>query len=195
MATPYWLDALPAEMTESEYRALPEDISRTIEVVHGHVIKCESPTPEHNRIARRLASALESARPANGPCMRVEVDVDVVLWRVPSYTFRRPDVVIYKCLDVPGSKPSASETLAVVEVASPTTEKEDLIDKRIQYATVGIPLYLVILLDEKYEIQEVREFHLDAQDLDYRLHRVHRTELTLERPILVTIPLGDLTAP
>ena len=52
-------------MTEVEYRELSEEISRTIEIVHGHVIKCESPTPRHNRIARRLANALEAARSAS----------------------------------------------------------------------------------------------------------------------------------
>ena len=44
-------------MTEAEYQELSEEISRTIEIVHGHVIKCESPTPRHNRIARRLSFA------------------------------------------------------------------------------------------------------------------------------------------
>jgi hypothetical protein len=36
------------------------------------------------------------------------------------------------------------------------------VDKRAQYATAGIPLYLVVVLDEKYDIWEIREFHLDA---------------------------------
>ena len=62
MSSPWWFDELPEYMTEAEYRDLSEEISRTIEIVHGHVIKCESPTPRHNRIARRLANALEAAR-------------------------------------------------------------------------------------------------------------------------------------
>jgi hypothetical protein len=28
-------------MAEAEYRALAEDISRSVEIVHGHIIKCE----------------------------------------------------------------------------------------------------------------------------------------------------------
>jgi hypothetical protein len=40
-------------MTEAEYLDLSEEISRTIEIVHGHIIRCESPVPRHNRIARR----------------------------------------------------------------------------------------------------------------------------------------------
>jgi len=46
-------------MSEAEYKALPEKVARAIEIVHGHVIRRESPSPRHNRIARRLASALE----------------------------------------------------------------------------------------------------------------------------------------
>ncbi|MEV1167786.1 Uma2 family endonuclease [Nonomuraea sp. NPDC049784] len=195
MATPSWYESLPEVMSEAEYRALPEDVAGSIEVVHGHVIKCESPAMQHNRIARRLAGSLEAARPISGPCLSVETDIDVVLWRVPKFTFRRPDVVVYRCLDDPGQKPDASQTLAVVEVSSPGTVREDLTDKRTQYAAAGIPLYLLILLDEKYEILEVKEFHLDAVASEYRLHRVHQADLELELPIRVTIPFLVLTAP
>ncbi|MEQ4718991.1 hypothetical protein [Nonomuraea sp. B19D2] len=59
----------------------------------------------------------------------------------------------------------------------------------------GIPLYLLILLDEKYEIIEVKEFHLDAVASEYRLHRVRQSDLELELPIRMTIPFLALTAP
>lgn len=65
--------------------------------------------------------ALESARPPAGPCLTVETEIDVVLWRIPRFTFRRPDVVVYECLDDPARKPTAQETAMVVEVTSPTT--------------------------------------------------------------------------
>ncbi|WP_327087637.1 Uma2 family endonuclease [Nonomuraea sp. NBC_01738] len=195
MAVPSWFDGLPEVMGEADYRALPEDVARSIEVVHGHVIKCESPAPQHNRIARRLAGALEGARSPTGPCLSVETDIDVVLWRIPKFTFRRPDVVIYTCLDEPGRKPDASQTSAVVEVSSPGTVREDLTDKRTQYAAAGIPLYLLVLLDEKYQILEMREFHLDAVALEYRLHRTHVGDLELELPVRLAIPFAELTAP
>ncbi|MFG1962434.1 hypothetical protein [Nonomuraea sp. NPDC049028] len=51
------------------------------------------------------------------------------------------------------------------------------------------------MLDEKYEIVEVKEFHLDAVASEYRLHRVHQAELELELPIRVTVPFLALTAP
>jgi hypothetical protein len=36
--SPWWFDELPEYMTEAEYRKLSEEISRTIEIVHGHII-------------------------------------------------------------------------------------------------------------------------------------------------------------
>jgi Uma2 family endonuclease len=192
MSSPGWFDNFPEYLTEADYRTLPEEFSRTIEIVHGHVIKCESPTPRHNRIARRLANALEVARSPAGPCLTVETDVDVVLWRVPRFTFRRPDVVVYRCIDDPGQKPTAQDTVLVIEVTSPTTAREDLVDKRAQYATAGIPLYLVVVLDEKYDIWEIREFHLDAAAASYRLHAVHSSVLELEQPVRLTLPIAGL---
>lgn len=194
MSSPWWFDELPEYMTEAEYHDLSEEISRAIEIVHGHVIKCESPTPRHNLIARRLSFALETARSPADPCMRVETDVDIVLWRVPRYTFRRPDVIVYKCVDDPARKPTAQETLLVVEVTSPTTIKEDLVDKKAQYAAAGIPLYLVIVLDESYDIADIREFHLDAATGAYRLHVVHRSVLDLEQPVRLSVPISNLVS-
>ena len=192
MSSPWWVEELPVSMTEAEYRDLSEEISRAIEIVHGHVIKCESPTPRHNRIARRLANALEASRSPAGPCLTVETDVDVVLWRVPGFTFRRPDVTVYKCIDDPLRRPAAEDTVLVIEVTSPTTAREDLVDKKAQYATAGIPLYLVVVLDEKFDIWEIREFHLDAAAADYRLYAVHSSVLELEQPIRLTVPISDL---
>jgi Uma2 family endonuclease len=194
MSSPWWFDELPEYMTEAEYHGLSEGISRTIEIVHGHIIRCESPTPRHNLIARRLSFALEAARSPADPCMRVETDVDIVLWRVPRFTFRRPDVIVFRCLDDPARKPTAQETLLVVEVTSPNTIKEDLVDKKAQYAAAGIPLYLVIVLDESYAIVDIREFHLDAATSTYRLHAVHHSVLDLEQPVRLSVPISELVS-
>jgi Uma2 family endonuclease len=187
-----WWDTFPTRINETEYESLPEDICRRIEVVHGHIIRSESPAPRHNRVARRLANALEKARPGGDTQISVDTFIDVVLWRAPNFTFRRPDVVLYRRIDGPGRKPTAQETLAVVEVSSPTTLREDLIDKKAQYAAAGIPLYLVVILDEKYELVEVREFHLDSALDEYRLYGIHRSVLELTHPMVLSQPLSGL---
>jgi hypothetical protein len=72
-------------------------------------------------------------------------------------------------------------------VASPTTAREDLVDKRAPYATAGILLSLVVVLNEKYDIWEIPEFHLDAAAAAYRLPAVHRSVLELEQPVRLTL--------
>ena len=60
MATPYsWIDDFPAQITAEEYEALPEEFCQTIEVIDGHIVKCESPSRLHNRVARKMAVRFE----------------------------------------------------------------------------------------------------------------------------------------
>jgi hypothetical protein len=77
MNSPGWFDDLPEYMTEAEYRELSEEISRTIEIVHGHVTKCEWPVPGHNRIARRLSVARPHTGIAGCPRRRDADDVSI----------------------------------------------------------------------------------------------------------------------
>jgi hypothetical protein len=67
MSSPGWFDGLPEYLTETDYRDLSEEISRTIEIVHGHVIKCESPTPRQSTHPGRGSSR---SRPAWVLCRR-----------------------------------------------------------------------------------------------------------------------------
>ena len=183
---------LPHTMSEAEYVALPEHLASRIEVVHGYVIVCDSPTPQHQQVARRLATAIESSRPKD-PCTRVQMESDVVLWRVPKYTFRRPDAVVYRCKEDRNAKPDASDVMLIVEVSSPSTEREDLVDKMAQYAAAGIPAYLVIRMAEDGDIVDAREFHLDAATSQYRLEAVLEHGVALTHPFKVAVSFEELT--
>lgn len=183
---------LPHTMSEAEYAALSEELSRQIEIVHGYVIVCESPTPQHQQVSRRLASALEASRPKE-PCTRVQMETDVVLWRVPKYTFRRPDAVVYRCKEDRNAKPEGADVLLAIEVSSPSTEREDLVDKMAQYAAAGIPAYLVIRMSEDGGIVDAREFHLNAATRQYRLEAVLEHGVTLTYPFKVAVPFEELT--
>jgi Uma2 family endonuclease len=182
---------LPNTMTEEDYVALPEGIARRIEVVHGYVIVCESPTPQHQQVSRRLATALEAARPKE-PYTRVQMETDVVLWRVPKYTFRRPDVVVYRCKQDRNATPEAVDAVLMVEVSSPSTEREDLVDKMAQYAAAGIPAYLVVRMSADGGIIDAREYHLDAATGHYRLEAILEHAVLLTTPFKVAIPFEEL---
>jgi Uma2 family endonuclease len=183
---------LPNTMSEAEYLTLPEDLASRIEVVHGYVIVCESPTPQHQQVARRLATALEHARPKE-PCTRVQMETDVVLWHVPKFTFRRPDVVVYRCKEDRNAKPEAPDVVLVIEVSSPSTEREDLVDKMAQYSAAGIPAYLILRMSEDGDILDAREFHLDAATRQYRAEAVLEHGVVLMYPFKVVVPFEELT--
>lgn len=91
----------------------------------------------HNRLARFLANALETAA---GPERNADTGFDVRLQDVPLAN-RRPDVVVYRAdtIDVAPTRPE--HVLLVVEVVSPGSETTDRIVKTDQYAKSGIAFY------------------------------------------------------
>ncbi|MGH3165358.1 MAG: Uma2 family endonuclease, partial [Trebonia sp.] len=77
MSMPAWVtDPESLTLTEDQYDDLPDHVRKLVEVIDGHVIFCQSGTPEHSDVARRLANRLEAAKPAE-PCTRVSTDIDV----------------------------------------------------------------------------------------------------------------------
>ncbi|MGY5307942.1 Uma2 family endonuclease [Nocardia gipuzkoensis] len=135
-------------ITEEGYAALPEEIQRQIEVVDGHVIVCRSGTFEHNNVARQLANAFEQASP-DEPCTGVVTDFEMHYVRSrpgsPGFSFRRPDVALYRCIDG-DRKLTTGDVLLVVGVLSPGSEYTDTVDKCAEYANEGIPIYLIVHL-------------------------------------------------
>lgn len=81
----------------------------------------------------------------------------------------------------------------MIEISSPSTEREDLVDKMAQYAAAGIPAYLVIRMSEDGEIIDAREFHLNAATRQYRLEAVLEHGVTLTYPFKIAVPFEELT--
>jgi Uma2 family endonuclease len=123
----------------------------------------------------------------------VQMETDVVLWHVPKFTFRRPDAVVYRCKEDRNAKPEATDVVLMIEVSSPSTEREDLVDKRAQYAAAGIPAYLVVRMSEDGDIIGAREFHLDAATRQYRVEAVLEHGIVLEHPFKVAVSFEELT--
>lgn len=151
-----WLEeaAKTPPVTLEMYADIPEDLSQTIEVVDGMVVHCESPSENHQGVQQALVNAVgEAARKLDGrkgTCHRVRGDLDVLLTEVP-FRFRRPDVVMYRCLpeDRRGrwhGKPYALDVLIAVEIVSAGSRSADTTAKRIEYAEAGIPSYWIVQL-------------------------------------------------
>ena len=63
MSMPAWVtDPDSLTLTEDQYDGLPDHVRKMVEVIDGHVIFCQSGTPEHSDVARRLANRLEASK-------------------------------------------------------------------------------------------------------------------------------------
>ncbi len=181
-------------MSEAEYDLLPDDLRKLIEVIDGNVIRCQSGSAEHSDVARRLANQLEAVKPSD-PCTRVSTDVDVHFTRRRkrggAFSFRRPDVTVYRCVER-GTKLMTADALLVVEVVAPGSVYSDTIDKLAEYAYEGIPVYLVVHLDANLYVKLIQEYRLDWATRVYRLVDTHQETAILESPFAVTIPFTRL---
>lgn len=167
-----WLDGIrpqPARVTAEMYERMPEETSRAIEIVDGYIVYCESPTPEHQLAARRLANLIEgaarAAMRAGSGCLTVNADVDLRL-RDITLLNRRPDVVLYRCLE-PGERLRAEHALLVIEIVSPGSQTIDEVDKPGEYARAGIPHYWIVRLDAT-GVSAVERYNLDRATSTYK---------------------------
>lgn len=110
-----------------------------MEVVDGRAIFCASPTPEHQQVSRNLTMTVLAARPP-APCINVLQDT-AMRYRQPHqraakdgrfFTRRRPDLVIFGCLQ-PGAPLWSDDVLLAIEITSGDDET-DFNDKRAEYA-------------------------------------------------------------
>lgn len=143
------------EITPDVYAALPEDICMRIEVVDGWMVRCESAEPSHQVIQYNFVTALREAvrrmDTSEQTCHRVNHDLDVLIAEEPRFHFRRPDVLVYRCIDEDrgkwNRKPYASDCLLVLEIVSADSVTTDLRDKRAEYAAAGIPHYWIVRME------------------------------------------------
>jgi len=185
-----WYRWIPEQITAQEYQALPEDFSRTIEVIDGHLVKCESPSRLHNRIARRLAAALEQGREPE-PYLMVETDVDVRISDNP-LNVRRPDVTVYRCLP-DDRRLYAGDTVMAVEIISPESSfRTDTVEKKAAYADAGIPYYLIIFQAEAQDgIEQIEEYRLSEGR--YHLLCLHTRRLVMKGSVPIDVAFETLT--
>ena len=90
-------------LTADEYLGAAPDAFGDIEVVDGLVVHNMAQSEVHDLVVRRLAAALENARPADGPCFRVSSDVAVRFADAASsradhrLNIRYPNIMVRDC--------------------------------------------------------------------------------------------------
>jgi len=138
-----WLYAWLQETTWSEeaYLALA-DANRLCELSDGKVEVLEMPTPEHQRIVRRLAGQFEAWLSEHQAGEVLFAPVPVRLW---SGKFREPDIVVYLTAHLDRIAESfAGPPDLVVEVLSPSTREADLTAKFREYAQASVREYWIV---------------------------------------------------
>ena len=158
------------------------------ELVDGKVVAMAGDSVRHNRTKSSAWRALEdAARNAGLPCRAY---VDGVGVPVGERTLRIPDVMLH-C----GSEPAPdaltiADPILVVEVVSPSSERDDIRDKIVDYFAVDSIRHYLIVFSEKRIVLH----HRRGGDGEIRTAIVHDGDLTLDPPG-ITVAVRDLLEP
>lgn len=185
---PDWMVSHPEGLTAADYDALPEEISRRIEIVDGAIVVTPAPRKPHQRVARRLANAIDDADERYA----VDTDVDLRLRDVPLLN-RRPDIAVYDASFFDDAVLRPEHCLLVVEVMSPGSVTTDQTDKPAEYAAAGIRhFWRIENVDYQKRTLTVFRYHLDATTHTYTLAGMDSDTLSVHDQIDLTIDLADL---
>ncbi|MFC9893680.1 Uma2 family endonuclease [Nocardia sp. NPDC127579] len=199
-----WLRSVP-KIDMATYLAMPVEVSRVIEVKDGFPVVCESPSPNHAAITSTLEQALRAAvrkRQPHEPCLKVSRDVDMLVSEVP-FNFRTPDVIVYRCIAEPRgkwqTKPTSADAVLVIEVVSPSTVTTDCVDKRAEYAHLGIEQYWIVRMDNNngpVKSIEILRLNSDGEYVNESRFRSHDsvTAVTVSDPLDAVVTWQELDA-
>jgi Uma2 family endonuclease len=125
----------------SDYARLPDD-GNHYEVLDGELLVTPSPSPDHQRVAFRLAVLLDTYVTRHSLGVVIQ-DVDLLF---QTGQFLRPDILVVPESSRPGIKKRGIEMppSLVVEILSPTSSGIDLVKKPARYGDFGIPEYWVL---------------------------------------------------
>jgi len=189
MPTPLTLPLPSGESwTRADYEALPEDLPARVSLVHGELVVSPRPLPVHQRIARRLATALEGAAPLE---WQVDTDVDVLLDDdADEPTELAPDIVVYSTDHDPYTRPIPAELVTLAaEVVSPSTKRKDRRTHPALYAEAGIRHYWRVETAQTAPAFAIYTYELDDATGAYVATGVHHDHLKVGTPFAIDADL------
>lgn len=201
------LDGITLEM----WKHIPEEVCRDHELDNGRLIRRQSGSRGHQHASLQLAMAIQAAarravQEGAFPCLKVAQDLDTRLWEVPRATVRRPDVLVYRCLE-PQIDLWAKDVVLAIEIVSPTSKATDtgrdnpeagFESKMTQYARAGIKHYWIVRLrPDDSGIASIEEWHLLEGLARYTLAAawtagVSRDAVVTEWPFRIDLTWADL---
>jgi Uma2 family endonuclease len=183
-----WLHPPPDGWTLADIESLPE--GSRVEVIDGALIVNPRPLPIHQRIARKLAAALDAKLPHG---WQLDMDIDVMLAQDP-LDYLAPDVVVFDSHVPLTTRPIPGEAiLLLIEIVSMGSRKEDRGSKPLAYAYAGIPHFWRVETQESgASVLTVHTFALDGDH--YVQTGEHVGRLRVEQPFPIDVELGALTS-
>ncbi|UGT70487.1 Uma2 family endonuclease [Nocardia gipuzkoensis] len=181
-----WPDHL---LTLEDWIALPEDSSRSYELVEGVLVVSPKPVSQHQRAILRLGAQLEPQLPGTHGVL---ADTEVLIDEGPLPTIRVPDILVVPEAGIQANLPrfNAADVLLAVEILSPGSRRTDRVTKFFEYAEAGIEYYWLIDLDKPTSLAA---YHLIGPD--YELVAEQSGTVTLDiAGIPITIDLATLTS-
>ena len=168
--------------TEEDYLALGETQER-VELFDGSLHVTPAPTPRHQHISLRLATALAPGADDAGLHVLEAVNVRLRSGRIPI-----PDLVITGDIDFDELVIDGGAVKLVCEISSPSNASTDKVLKMHYYATARIPWYLLVEQDSG----TLRLYRLDGSH--YVEHAVAKAgdTLRLSEPVTAEINPADL---
>jgi Uma2 family endonuclease len=142
-------------MTYEEYLAFERASETKHEYVNGEVFAMAGGTREHARLAARLIGQLERALEGK-PCATFTSDVRVRVEATGRSTY--PDVTVV-CGKVEAStvdEDAITNPTVLVEVLSPSTEKDDRTDKWAHYRRLPSLREFVLVASEEHRVEVYR---------------------------------------
>ncbi|WP_280239997.1 Uma2 family endonuclease [Nocardia abscessus] len=181
-----WPDHL---LTLEDWIALPEDSSRSYELVEGVLVVSPKPVSQHQRAILRLGAQLEPQLPGTHGVL---ADTEVLIDEGPLPTIRVPDILVVPEAGIQANLPryNAADVLLAVEILSAGSRRTDRVTKFFEYAEAGIEYYWLIDLDKPTSLAA---YHLIGRD--YELVAEQSGTVTLDiagTPIM--IDLATLTS-
>jgi Uma2 family endonuclease len=158
------------------------------ELVDGEIVAMTRDTVLHNQTKFAAARALDDA--VRGARLPRVVLIDGVGIKINDKTLRIPDVLV-QCGAQPDPDALIVESpLIVVEVVSPSSERDDTETKLVEYFSVAsIRHYLVILSEKRVVVHHQRK---DGGDITTRI--AHDGDIVLSPPGL-TVAVATLLGP
>lgn len=144
-------------LCRADLKQMPDDGHR-YELVDGTLVVTPAPSPNHQRILRRLLVLLDAACPDGLEVMSAPLDVTIA-----ENTVLQPDLLVARHSDFTDHDLPTAPLLAV-EILSPSTRFVDTSLKRARYEAAACPSYWVVDPDTltltAWELREGRYVHV-----------------------------------